>query len=161
MKLYEITNEIKSLENLLEIEELDEKTYNDTLEILSLELKEKSGNIIKFINNFISENEVLDLEIKRLSELKKIRENKLNNLKKYITICMQNLNLKKIETAFGNLSFRKSESLEIINSDEIPSEYKTIEINEKIDKVLIKKDIKSGKIINGVSLKINMNLQIK
>lgn len=161
MKLYEITNEIKKLSDLLDSEEMDEETYKDTLEILNIELQDKSGNIINFINEIEYGNETIAKEIKRLQELKKIRENKIYNLKKYIVMCMNALELKKVETPAGILSFRKSESIEITNSEEIPSEFISFDITEKIDKTALKTAIKGGKVIEGAILKINQNLQIK
>lgn len=52
------------------------------------------------------------------------------------------MGLNKIETPLGNFSLRKSESVNIIDSTKIPSEYVNVVIENKPDKVKIKDAIK-------------------
>lgn len=161
MKLYEITESMARLDDMLSLEEIDTQTYNDTLESIQFELQSKSNDISKYITELERQSEAVNSEIKRLQELKKTRENKIESIKNYVTQAMQKMNLKKIDTDFALLSLRKSESIEVTNISEIPSEYKTTTIEEKADKTAIKKAIKQGIEITGVKLIEKDNLQIK
>jgi hypothetical protein len=59
------------------------------------------------------------------------------------------------------LSLRKSKSVEIIDADAIPQQFKTVKTTETINKTEIKKAIESGEIVSGATIKENKNLQIK
>ncbi|MCE0838370.1 siphovirus Gp157 family protein, partial [Clostridioides difficile] len=77
----------------------------------------------------------LDLEIKRMQELKKIKKNSLDRLKSNIKECMELLGIKKVKTFLGNISIRKSAgSLVIEDEEKIPAIYKTVEQVVKVDK---------------------------
>jgi hypothetical protein len=67
----------------------------------------------------------------------------------------------KLETSLNNLSYRKSESVSILDEASIPEEYWKEKVTKTIDKVSIKDAIKSGKDVAGASIQENMNLQIK
>ncbi len=161
MKLYEITGAIVQVFEMLENEIIDEQTQKDTIESLKIELENKSNNIIRYIQSTEAQTEIITNEIKRLQELKKIREKTIENLKKYIVVCMESLDKKKIEMDLGTLSLRKSESVEITNANIIPQLFKTTVIEEKIDKTAIKNAIKSGVQIEGAYIATKQNLQIK
>ena len=70
----------------------------------------------------------------------------------------------KIDTELGSLTIAKNPaSIEIVNEDEIPSEYKTEVVTIKIDKTKIKNNFKeTGEIPSGVNiLTNNTSLRIK
>ena len=75
---------------------------------------------------------------------------------------MEQLGNKKLDTSLGRISLRKKPaSLNIVNEELIPSEYKELVQTVKIDKAQIKKDLKD-KVIEGVELVEGGNsLQIK
>ncbi|WP_439916418.1 siphovirus Gp157 family protein, partial [Clostridioides difficile] len=107
--LYELTTD------LLEIEEgLTEITGNETekleeiKEIIKQEIQNKNTRIVSVIIDIDSDINSLDLEIKRMQELKKIKKNALDRLKSNIKDCMELLGTKKVETFLGNISIRKS-----------------------------------------------------
>jgi hypothetical protein len=153
MKLYEITELIKKSEEL--------ELTQDDLELLEIELKQKSDNIVKYINNLESNINVIDTEIKRLQELKKTEKNKLDNLKEYIKYCLNKMNVKKIDSTLGKITIRKSESVEIEDIEKIPGEFVTIKQTFNPDKTAIKKAIKEGREIEGAKVVIKENITIK
>lgn len=160
MKFYEITESIKQIDELLENEEIDKETYDDTMEVLKYEIECKSSNLIRYVKDKENKVDLISNEIKRLQELKAKEVKKVDNLKKFILTQMDNMVLKKIETPLGTFSSRDSSSLEIVNEDLIPNKYKTIETIVKINKNEIKKDLKNENI-EGVRLVVNKNLQLK
>ena len=68
--LYEITQNMKQLNNYLDNDVLDEETYNNTLDIIKTELSNKSTSLIHVIKNIESDETMLDNEIKRLKAIK-------------------------------------------------------------------------------------------
>lgn len=153
MKLYEITELIKKSEEL--------ELTQDDLELLEIELKEKSDNIIKYVQNLEGNINIIDTEIKRLQELKKTEKNKIERMKEYIKYSMDKMGLKKIESPIGKISLRKSESVEIEDIEKIPGEFVTIKQTFNPDKTAIKKAIKEGREIEGAKVVIKENITIK
>lgn len=134
MKLYEIRNGmIDTLDIFLESEqtEMDRENYNDIMDYLKEELKSKSSDLIKYIRNLELENTVTKLEIERLEDLKKGKEKKIKSIKNYIKGILLDLDKKKVETELGNVSLRKTTSVEITDITKIPKEWITV---NKVDK---------------------------
>lgn len=159
--LYEITQNMKQLNNYLDNEDLDEETYNNTLSIIKTELSNKSTSLIHVIKNIESDEIAIENEIKRLKAIKDRKRKNLESLKEYIKTCMEQMNLTKIETPLGNFSLRKSESVNIINPVKIPAQYLNTVVEYKPDKVKIKEDIKNGIEVEGAEIVTNNNLNIK
>jgi len=69
---------------------------------------------------------------------------------------MEASGITKIECPLFTASLRKGiEVVDIQDADAIPDEYIEMQVTEKVDKAALKRDIKAGKEINGVSLKRN------
>lgn len=147
------TGEIIDLENKEKIQEIKEAISKDVVE--------KASNIIKVISNRTIQADLIQKEIERLEKYLKSYENATNALKKIVSNTMETLNLTKIETESGRISIRKSQSVNIIEQDKIPSKYIKQTITEKVDKVAVKEDIKQGILVDGAILKTNYSLVIK
>jgi hypothetical protein len=151
-KLYELTGDIKALESM----DLDAETLADSLEGISGEFEEKAKGILAFTENMNGDIEALDSQIKRLTERKKVLTNRKNNLRAYLLHNMEASGITKIECPLFTASLRKGiEVVDVQDSESIPDEYIEIQVTEKVDKAALKRDIKAGKEINGVSLKRN------
>jgi hypothetical protein len=135
--------------------------YQNTLDLVKIELNNKSTSLIHVIKNIESDETMLDNEIKRLKAIKDRKSKNLESLKEYIKVCMEQMNLTKIETPIGNFSLRKSESVNIIDSTKIPSEYVNVVIENKPDKVKIKEALKNKIVIEGAEIVNKNNLNIK
>ena len=72
-----------------------------------------------------------------------------------------NLNKWKFETPKVKLSYRKSDSVEVSDINLLPKEYVKEKVELSADKTALKKDIKSGKEINGAKIVTNLNMQVK
>lgn len=164
MKAYEIVNGmIDTLDIFLESEQNieDKENYDYVMEFLKNELETKSSNIIKYIRNILLDVEILSVEEKRLETLRKQKENKVKNLKKYLTNILLTLDKKKIETELGNLSLRKSTSVEINNLEKIPEDYIQRKIEMTPNKRMLSEALKQGKNIEGAILVENYSLNIR
>lgn len=164
LTFYNITDQFIELMNKVEEGELTEEEYSEYGEKLALELKSKSTNILAHIFNKKLFIEGLDTQIKRMQDLKKSEEAKLDNFKKYVEQNMKKLGLQKLETEIGILSIAKSPiSVEITDEDKIPNKYKKIIQTTSIDKTAIKDEFKeTGEIVEGVKINTgNTYLKIK
>ena len=149
--LYDIKN--KFVELALR-DDLTEEETQELATILSNELTNKSMNIIGFVKNVEGNLDVLDAEIKRLQELKKATNNKLDKFKQYVEKNMLELGIEEMTTPIGKLSFRKSPaSVEIIDESLVPEEYIKIKTETSVDKKAILDAFKeTGEIINGTRI---------
>lgn len=157
MNLYEIKQEFeKAIEECVDME--TGEIINPTrLDELNMVLTDKRENVALYIKNLSAEAKAIDEEAKNLTNRKRVLNNKIEGLKKYLA---DNLEGHKFETAKVVVSFRKSEQLEINSIEHIPTEY-LISQEPKIDKVALKKSIKQGAVINGVQIITKQNIQIK
>ena len=164
MKAYEIKNAmIDTLDIFLESnqDEMDKESYDDVMEYLREELENKSSNIVRYIRNLELENVVAKTEIDRLEELKKGREKKINSLKGYIKEILLELDKKKIETDLGNISLRRTTSVEIIDISKIPKEYLIVKEEVTASKKLIGDSLKKNIVVSGALLKEDYSLLMK
>ena len=148
MKAYEIKNAmIDTLDIFLESnqDEMDKENYDDVMEYLREELESKSSNIVRYIRNLELENIVA----------------KITSLKGDIKGILLELDKKKIETDLGNLSLRKTTSVEIIDLSKIPKEYLTVKEEIKPAKNLISESLKKNIAVSGAILKEDYLLKIK
>ena len=164
LTLYNITNKFAELIEKAQDEELTEQEYNQLAEELALELQNKSANIIGYIKNTEILIDAIKAEEKRLSDMRKAGEAKLEKFKQYVKENMERLGLEKIPTELGNLTIAKNPiSIEIENEDEIPEEFKQYVVTAKIDKTAIKKHFQeTGEIVEGTRVINNKtSLRIK
>lgn len=154
LTLYNITNKFAELMDMAENGELTEEQYNALGEQLALELQQKGSGIIGYTQNEEAFIEAVDFQIKRLQDLKKARQNKLEKFKQYVKENMDRLGITKMDTELGTLSISKNPmSVEIENEEEIPKEFKQRVITTKIDKTAIKNHFKAtGEIIPGTRI---------
>lgn len=161
LSLYEITNAFPAL---MENEEITEEDKIKIEEELTMLLQQKSQNIIGYTKNIELTINAMKEEEKRIADNRKSLENKLEQFKNYVKECMERNDITKIETGLGTLSIAKSPmSVEIINEDEVPSEFKQEVVTVKIDKTKIKNNFKeTGETPTGVNIiTTNTNLRIK
>ena len=161
LSLYQITGMIPVIMEQEEITpELKEQLEKELTELL----QQKSQNIIGYTKNIELTIEAMKTEEKRISEQRKALENKLDNFKQYVKECMEQNEIKKIETGLGTISIAKNPiSIEIENEEKVPDEFKTVITTTKIDKTKIKDNFKeTGEIPDGVKINTeNTRLQIK
>ena len=152
MNLYEIDNEILDCVDVETGEIFDE----DKFEALSMERDAKVENICLWIKNLKAEAEALKAEKMAFAERQKRAENKMEQLKKYITGYLDGTPFK---TERVKVSFRKSESLEIFDDTNVPDDY--IKIKREVMKDELKKAIKCGLFVDGAEIVVKQNIQIK
>ena len=162
MNLYQIENEYLQLSEML-IESEGELTpeLEQALEINGNNLKNKAVNYGYVIKQMEGNVDLIDAEIKRLQAMKKARVNAAEQLKETIKAAMLMYDLNTIEIPTLKLSFRKSESVEVINEAQLTEQFTTTKTTVTPNKVAIKEAIKNGEVVDGAVLVTNFNLQIK
>jgi|GEM_PF-2802140 len=143
--LYELTSDLAQLK---EIDEMDDAKL--IIEIIETELRQKGTGLIK-LNRIIDANvNQCSDEIKELTDKRRVWEKRKKKIREYILSCMENADIKKIETAIGNMTVRKGVStLKIEDEDKLPDKYLEVIHTYKVDKNLLKKDIKDGLVVEG------------
>ena len=157
--LYELANDYTEL---MELEgQVDEEQLNQIKELVENEIKNKSGNIVKLIMNIQSDVKAIDEEIKRLNKKKKAKNNTIDSIKEYTKNHLLAMEMKKVETPFGNITVRNNPaSLKISDETLIPMEYIEEEIVKNVNKSAIKDLLKDGKEIPGCELTYSKSLII-
>src|SRR5690554_4616533 len=157
--LYEITLEQKNLIN--EIEALEGEITPEIemgLIIAEQELQQKSIAYLEVIKKKEGFNDLIDNEIKRLQQLKKVNNNVVDRLKDNLLLAVKTFGSFTVGTQkFGT---RKSSQVIVEDVNSLPKEYKTIKVTEAADKKALKKAIQDGKEIKGVHIQENLNLKI-
>lgn len=167
MKLYEIANDYIALLNAIDEGEIPEEAIADTLEAITGEINEKADNIACLLKDLDADIVAIKAEETRLAERRKAKEKSAERIKQYLADTLQRMSIDKVETARNKISFRKSESVEVLDeysfiqwAQENREELLTYSA-PKVNKTEIKKALKSGDEIAGVRLVINQNIQIK
>ena len=158
MNLYEINAELLSCIDTETGEVIDIEKLNS----LNMQMQDKIENIGCWVKNLLSNADQLDAEIKSLTERKKSAKNKAESLKKYLS---DFLNGSKFESSKVSIFYRKSESVEVMDIEQIKllencDDYLTYKEPEA-NKTAIKDAIKHGVIVPGCSLVEKQNIQIK
>ena len=165
MKLYELTQNYRNLESLLdnlgEQEGLTVEMIHGALGQVEDDLNTKIENTCKVIKEIEADSIGIDEEIKRLSALKKQKENAVKKLKEYVEFEMNGIGLNKVEGKLFKISFRKSKVVKVLDETKIPKEFIKVKTTESISKTDLGKALKSGEIIEGAELVENKTLQIK
>lgn len=170
--LYEINKQIDQVmidrENSIFSPEGEEQTpidFEAMLDKLQMQLNDKVENILKYMSNVEWTIDIIDAEIQRLSKLKQQAQKKHDGLKNYVAFSLQHAGIEKLDLGIYKLSFRKSESLEVLDIEQVPQEYKKEETitTVKVDKTAIKQFLKTsdGLVIPWTKLVVKQNLQIK
>jgi hypothetical protein len=158
--LYNISQEYMELADQLTDGEATPE-LETALAINETELQTKGACYGMIVKEMEADCEIIDMEIKRLTALKKSRENAIDRLKANLSGAMQLYGLLEIKTPIMKINFRKSESVEVTDMEVLPEDYKTTKLVEQADKVKLKADIKAGFEIPGAQLVTKENLQIK
>lgn len=153
LSIYEINEAIMACIDFETGEVIDEAA----LEELQMERDTKLENVGLWVKNLTAEVAALDAEIKALSDRKKAKDNKIDSLKNYLSAALDG---ERFETPKLVVSWRKSESIVIDETAELPCEY-LVPVEPRPDKTALKKAIKDGAEICGVELVSKNNIQIK
>jgi len=151
MKLYEITKEMREIFDMIESGEITELDAKDTLEASEIAFNKKVEACLLYRAEQISESEAIDLQIKRLTAMKKACDSRAEQMKKYVKSSM--IAIGETESG-GKLASAKlgkpSVSVSVPNDDLLSDQWKRI--TKKADLTAIKKALQSGEVVEGAEL---------
>lgn len=158
-------------------EVLNQEDLNKAINETTMELDKKIDNIAKFIKNLDSDIEALKKEKQNLQQRIKVKENKLNSLKQYLDGYFKysqpeyfddvsgSVKFKKFETPSCVISYRKSDSVKIVDVNKIPKQYikQRILSEDDVNKTEIKNYLKlhDNEEVEGAILLHNKTINIK
>lgn len=158
--LWEINEQIDMLTDQLvddETGEINEEVM-EQLEQLSIDRDEKIEACGIVMKQLASEVDAINAEIKALKARATAKANRHDRIAEYVK---QTLQGEKFETSKVAFSYRKSQSVEVVNEKIVPDEWCRFETTRKPVKADIKKALKNGEQVPGCVLVESINLQLK
>lgn len=160
MNLYEIDRSIEEvLTNLVDDEtgEVNEDKL-DELNQLNMDRENKIENCVLYAKSLKAEAEAIMAESKALADRASRKLNRAENILQYVdsSLCGE-----PFETARCTVTYRPSQTVEIVNLDAIPDELCNFETKKKPSKADIKKLLRSGKAVTGAILVDHKRMQVK
>ena len=154
MTLYEIDEEILNLVD----QETGEIVDIEKLELLEMERDRKISNVACWIKDLKAESDAIKAEKMNLAKRQTACENKIEQLKEYLTKALNGVKYKDARCA---ISYRKSESLEVDDFAifKLPEEY--IKVERSVKKTELKDAIKMGYEFEGCRLVEKNSIQIR
>lgn len=153
------------MSNLFDYDKAIDECMDEEGNVIDAELKayleeyrdEAIEGIAMGIKEAKAEAEAIKAEEKALAQRRKVRENKANGLTRYLSDYLAG---RKFSTPKVAISYRKSEVVEIADLNAVPDEFLAPQ-PPKVDKVGLKKAVKGGAVIDGVTIVEKQNIQIK
>ncbi len=150
--LHDYVGDYRMLQDLIDNETVTAEQVAEALTVIEDNISNKVQNISYLIKEFDAKSKLFKEEEKRLKERKQTYENKVKSLKEYLLTSLEAVGLDKIEA--GTFTVRKQKnppSVSIVDENLIPEQYKIPQPN-KIDTEQIKKDLKSGVVVDGAEV---------
>jgi len=152
MQLYEITENLKQINQMLEdgvsLEEL-----KDALADVDEAFEEKANGILFLIRNMESNIDAIKLEEARLASRKKSMEKQIESVKEYLINNMVATGKTKLDNGIIKASYIKPKAmLNLIDESIVPDNYKTPKVTIALDKASMLADLKNGIEIDGASI---------
>ena len=153
--------ELEGIYAQLQAMELDDETFNDTLESIDFEenFAQSCEWFIKMQRNAEADAERFKAEKDAFAKKQKEAESRAERFKERIKEAMILTNKKKVDTGLFKLSLRKSKQVDISDETKIPLEFMKLEY--KPIKNELAKHLKAGEVIEGATLIEKESLQVK
>lgn len=166
MNLYELTDEMKQIlengftQNCVDEEgEIDDNKVKQYFDELALTAEKKIDYIATKIKNDLALAEQIKAEKQSLNARQSRLNNEADSLKAYLSECLTVLGQAKYESARTQISFRKSESVNVLDESKLAEEY--LKIETKPDLTKIKNAIKLGTAVSGAEIVTKQNIQVR
>ncbi|WP_040209830.1 siphovirus Gp157 family protein [Clostridium polynesiense] len=108
MKLYELSQNYKNLQELLDNEDIPQELITNALNEVEGQIEEKAENIAKLMKNLDADAKALKEEEKRLSDKRKAIENRVSAVKSYLYENMKVTGKTKFKTSLFSFSIAKN-----------------------------------------------------
>lgn len=123
---------------------------------LQMERADKIENVALLSKNLEAEADMIDAEIKRLTERKRANLKKAESCRKWVGFALEG---QKFSTGKVAISYRKSQAVNIIDPEKVPASW--YKAKYEIDKATIKDALKKGEVVPGAVLEERNNVVIR
>ena len=155
--LFTISQDFKSLYEMAnDAENEDMEALAELFSEVETSLSDKLDNTIYIIKELDSDADALKAEAKRLTDKAKALENKGKYLKELMLGAVKASGVEKLKSDKFSYYIKRTEVLNVVSEDNIGREF--FRIKKEIDKTVLKKAIKDGLIVDGVSIVENESL---
>ena len=162
--IYELTNELSLLWDLMENGELEDEVLIGAFDVAKEDLADKLEGYCKFIKNLESDIQGLKAEEERLNARRKTMENTVSRCKDAMKFALNTAGEKKIACGTFTVAVQNNAPSVVLDEqyiENIPEEY-LVPQEPKIDKKKIKADIDAGKDLSGIAhLETGVSLRIR
>ena len=155
--LYELEGIYAQLQSM----DLDDETFNDTLESIDFEenFAQSCEWFIKMQRNAEADAERFKAEKDACAKKQKEAEVRALKYKERIKEAMMLTNQQKVDTGLFKVSLRKTESVTIFDQSNLPDEFLKVKVEP--NKTEIKKAIKNGQVVFGAELTEGRSVIVK
>jgi len=159
MNLYEMTGATAQLYEMLNNDEIDEQTVNDTLE--GMGIADKLEGYCQVIRQLEADSAAYESEKRRFEAKQKSTDKAVNRLLGTVLTYMQVSGKEKEKVGVFEIKVSKSEAVNITDMNKVLEKYLVSKTTVSPDKKLIKEAIKSGQVVEGAEIQSDFNLKIK
>jgi hypothetical protein len=154
--LYQISKEFQELAVLAETADEDlAVAIHDTMGAIQAEFEDKGKAIAMLTLNIDGDLEAIQSQIDRLTERKRIINNRKESLKEYLRTNMEAAGISKISHPLFTISLGKGKPIVVIDSErDIPDDFMRTKVTSAPDKAEIAKAIKEGVEVPGAHSEI-------
>lgn len=154
--LYTIAEQFKELAALAETADEDLAiALRDTMEGIEGEFQEKGKAIAMITLNIDGDLEAIQSQIDRLTERKRIINNRKESLKEYLRSNMDAAGITKITHPLFTITCGKGKPIVVIDDEKaIPDDFVNVKVTSAPDKAAIAKALKDGREVPGAHSEI-------
>lgn len=161
-KLYELTEMYQNIWDLVADEEVDLDTLEIALSQVEDNLETKAESMAKLVKGIDGDVTALKEEENRLAKRRKALENKQTNIKQYLQNQFNVMGIDKVKTPLFTVALQNNPpSVNILDEDLIPEQYKKTVTTTSIVKKDLLNALKEGQVIEGAEIKQGRSLRIR
>ena len=158
--LYELTEEYLTLLEMAEDPDIDPQAFQDTLEGLGGEIEYKAEGYAKVIKQLEMQMDGCANEIKRLQNVKKAYENRIQSMKGNLETSMVATGKTKFKTGLFSFGIQKNPPSVVVDDEkQVPPEY--LIIDYKVNKTAIKDALNAGEELEWAHMEQTEGLRIR
>lgn len=153
MRLYDISQQFLSIQELAENDESMIEAVADTMEGIAADFEQKGQAVVVIFRGMEADIDAIDSEMKRLSEKKKAIQNRVEWLRNYLRDNMAATGITKISCPLFNITLSEAaKQVEVFDESALPDDYVTVKTVLSPDKRKLLADLKEGVEIPGAML---------
>jgi len=159
--LYELGQDFNKLNILLDEGDIDQATFDDTLESISLDLGDKLVGCQIIRQRLLDEAESINNEVERLKARAKSRTKNAEDLKQRMLQSIELSNLDRVKTDLWDFTPKNTPPAVKVTNELLLLKKYYIKQQPKLSITAIKEDLKAGKLVKGAELTTSRTLMIK